>query len=203
MGKFFGPHKGGTPPRDDLTIDRVIPLVDRGMSIYAIARELKCSADTIRKKFKGAMDARRAQNRALGKDAPRAPLTPAVVADEVVGLPDGMIAALLKLTLDQLLPRYRDVIDGARAALAAEIAGTFVRAARGRSAVRNEKNELILPEIEPDLKAGETLLNRLSFFEAPMDSEIHVRVTFDDPPIKKIMAKAADTKLRDLGDDGS
>lgn len=116
--------------------------------------------------------------------------------------PDKIIAISLKVSVDALRGRFRDIIDEERANLGIELATGFVTAARGRPAKLSEDGKTVLEsEIRPNLELGEKLLNRIGFMEAPIESELKVVVRFDEGPKKKEKPTGKSGALLDLGDD--
>ncbi len=100
------------------------------------------------------------------------------------GLPDKAIAVLMDCGVDLFgkWPHLRKAIDQERAKLQLELAGTFVAAAKGRAAVPPTEvgGKDGQPEVPPDMKAGGVLLDRLGFFEEPLDRELVVKVEWDE-----------------------
>lgn len=125
-----------------------------------------------------------------------------------LGLPDKLIAATLGLEQETLTKHCRKEIDLARALLAQELAEKIVAAAQGSHAAlerilallhaeqdkRAEHKvgdlsdatlqtviEIMAKEHEkPNLLVAEKLLTRLGFYDQPLDSELRVRVLFDE-----------------------
>jgi hypothetical protein len=116
------------------------------------------------------------------------------------GLPDKAIAVLMDCDVNLFgkWPHLRKCIDRARADLQLELATTFVNAAKGTAAVPPTSPEAKdgVRAIEPDMKSADTLLNRLGFFDAPLDTEVKVTVVWDEEPPEEGKAGTAPTKKR-------
>jgi hypothetical protein len=123
--------------------------------------------------------------------------------------PDTIIAVHFKIDVKTLRTKYRHIIDEERARLGLELAQSFVEKAKGKPAVKEMKDGVevtVAAAVEPDTALGEKILNRIGFFEAPMQSEFIVTINHAPPPTPAAQ-RASNGKdrgtvpLPDLGDD--
>lgn len=106
------------------------------------------------------------------------------------GLPDKTLAVLMDCDVKLFAewPHLRKCIDKARAELQATLAGTFVEAAMGTApdpTVQGDEGR------KPDMRAGDTLLQRLGFFDEPLDREVVVTVKYDEDPVPDVQDEDA------------
>lgn len=121
-----------------------------------------------------------------------------------LGMPDNLIAIKIGVSVDTLVSHCRKLIDQARAELAMTLAEKIVAAAQGTVVALEQIISLLEKDLEggnsvceatlqdvikmmtaerekPNLQMAEKLLTRLGFYEAPLESELRIRVTFDEP----------------------
>ncbi len=100
------------------------------------------------------------------------------------GLPDKTIAVLMDCDVRVFAhnPAYRKAIDKARATLQLVLATNYIDSAKGTPAGPESapgKNDGT-PAVPPNLRAADAILTRLGYHDAPLDSELVVRVVWDD-----------------------
>jgi hypothetical protein len=137
-----------------------------------------------------------------------------------MGLPDRMLALGSGVELSVLNePHIRTMIEEERLALTIRLVGNMIRAATGNenllesivdmltdardkgavldaATLQSILDLLSAERLTPNLLIGEKLLQRLGYFEAAMQGEIKVRVSFDPPPQRAEPIKAADGEVQ-------
>jgi hypothetical protein len=143
------------------------------------------------------------------------------------GMPDKFIAIGASVKPEMLHePAVRQMIEEARLLMTRRLVQHLLRAAMGNEhlldAVADQLNDakangdpltdttlqavldlLSSERVAPNLGIAEKLLQRLGYFEAPMQAEIKVRVTFDPPPVRagsEVQGEATVTSLGPVDD---